>query len=86
MIHREEGREDPGVCLRANGLVRKGKAPVSLSLKKKDRKKNPSNSSKAVTIPKRIKNILDLRQGGVILFKWVGWNYVYSFPESSKFS
>lgn len=54
--------------------------------KKKKRKKHPSNSSKAVSVPKRIKNILDAKQGGFFFFffclKWVGRNSAYFSPES----
>ena len=49
--------------------------------KKKEREKHLSSSSKAVSIPKRMKNTLDDKQGGFIYvffssLKWVGWNSV----------
>ena len=66
------------------GCSGKEKSCISHPLKKKKRKKHPSDSSKAVSTPKRIKKIFDAKQGGFLsFFSSSGWvRAVYAFPES----
>lgn len=64
------------VRLSAEGLVGKEKKPAFLFRKRK----NPSNSSIAISIPKRIRNILDAKQGGFIFFL-NGWVRTLFIPS-----